>query len=219
MPRVQEVLNFKHMTDPITPEEVIPAAPADVQVGVAAPVQPRKPFGGRGGDRRGGGGGGRGPRGPRRDRGGDAARSEFTQKMLGIRRVARVMAGGRRFNFSVCMVLGDKKGRVGVGLGKAADTAMAIDKASRHAKKNMITIELTKNSSIKHNIGAKYAASVVEIRPSPGRGLVAGSAVRTVLELAGVTDVTAKVLSRSHNSINNARAAIEALKAIEKKRT
>lgn len=188
-----------------------------MQESVVAPVQPRKPFGGRGGDRRGGPGGGRGgPRGPRRDRGGDERRSEFNQKMLGIRRVARVMAGGRRFNFSVCMVLGDKKGRVGVGLGKAADTAMAIDKASRHAKKNMITVQLTKSSSIKHNITAKYAASIIEIRPSPGRGLVAGSSVRTVLELAGITDVTAKIHSRSKNPINNARAAITALQSIAK---
>jgi len=198
--------------------EIIADAPiADVQESVVAPVQPRKPFGGQRGDRRGGGGGDR--RGPRRDRrgGGDERRSEFSQKMLGIRRVARVMAGGRRFNFSVCMVLGDKKGRVGVGLGKANDTALAIDKASRHAKKNMITLELTKTNSIKHNIGSKFCASVIEIRPSPGRGLVAGSAVRTVLELAGITDVTAKVLSRSHNPINNARAAMEALRALEKK--
>jgi small subunit ribosomal protein S5 len=203
------------MTEPITGEEKIVDAPA--QASVVAPVQPRKPFGGQRGDRRGGPGGGRGgPRGPRRDRGGDERRSEFNQKMLGIRRVARVMAGGRRFNFSVCMVLGDKKGRVGVGLGKAADTAMAIDKASRHAKKNMITVELTKTSSIKHNISSKYAASVIEIRPSPGRGLVAGSSVRTVLELAGVTDVTAKIHSRSKNPINNARAAIEALKSLSK---
>ncbi|MFZ2887085.1 MAG: 30S ribosomal protein S5 [Minisyncoccia bacterium] len=185
--------------------------------GSAAP-QGGGPRGGfRGGPRGGGGGDRRGPRGPRRDRGNDAARSEFAQKMLGIRRVARVMAGGRRFNFSVCMVLGDKKGRVGVGLGKAADTQLAIEKASRHAKKNMISVELTKTGSIKHNIDSKFAASVVEIRPSPGRGLVAGSAVRTVLELAGITDVTAKVLSRSHNSINNARAAIEALKQVAKK--
>lgn len=137
--------------------------------------------------------------------------------MLGIRRVARVMAGGRRFNFSVCIAIGDKKGRVGVGLGKAMDTQLAIEKATRHAKKNMITLDLTKTQSIKHNIGAKYAASVVEIRPSPGRGLVAGSSVRAVLELAGVTDVTAKILSRSHNPINNARAAITALKEVEKK--
>ena len=80
----------------------------------------------------------------------------------------------------------------------------------------MITLDLTKTNSIKHNIGAKYCASVIEIRPSPGRGLVAGSSVRAVLEMAGITDVTAKVLSRSHNPINNARAAMEALRAVEK---
>lgn len=158
----------------------------------------------------------RGPRGPRRDRGGEA-RSEFASKMIGIRRVARVMAGGRRFNFSVAIVLGDKKGRVGVGIGKAADTALAIDKASRAAKRNMIQLNLTKSRSIPHEVEAKYCASVVEIRPSAGRGLVAGSSVRTVLELAGVSDVTAKLLSRSKNSINNARAAIEALRSIKAK--
>ena len=160
----------------------------------------------------------RGPRGPRR--GGprdDRARSEFAQKMIGIRRVARVMAGGRRFNFSAALVLGDKKGRVGVGVGKAADTQLAIEKATRAAKRAMVSIKLTKSRSIPHNVDAKYCASVVEIRPSPGRGLVAGSSVRTVLELAGVSDVTAKLLSRSKNPINNARAAIAALKSVEMK--
>jgi len=159
-------------------------------------------------DRR--GGGDRRPRGGERDE----RRSEFAQKMIGIRRVARVMAGGRRFNFSVCIVLGDKKGRVGVGLGKAADTQLAIEKATRDAKRKMINVNLTKNRSIRHNIEAKYCASVVQIRPSAGRGLVAGSSVRTVLELAGVSDVTAKLLSRSKNPINNARAAVEALKQV-----
>jgi len=165
--------------------------------------------GSRGGNR---GGGGRGPRGGRDDR----ARSEFAQKLIGIRRVARVMAGGRRFNFSVGIVIGDKKGAVGVGLGKAADTQLAIEKATRDAKNNMIKLSLTKNRSIKHNIASKYCASEVEIRPSPGRGLVAGSSVRTVLELAGVSDVTAKLLSRSKNSVNNARAAVEALRQLAK---
>ena len=139
--------------------------------------------------------------------------------MIGIRRVARVMAGGRRFNFSVGIVIGDKKGRVGVGLGKAADTQLAIEKATRAAKKDMITIKLTKSNSIRNNIGAKFCASVVEIRPSEGRGLVAGSSVRTVLELAGITDVTAKIQSRSHNQVNNARATIEALRALEFKKS
>jgi small subunit ribosomal protein S5 len=177
----------------------------------ARPLDRRPQRGPRSGDRRPGGGNRRG--GPRDDR----ARSEFAQKLIGIRRVARVMAGGRRFNFSVAIVLGDKKGRVGVGLGKAADTALAIDKATRAAKRNMIMLNLTKNRSIQYNVGAKYCASVVEIRPSPGRGLVAGSSVRTVLELAGVSDVTAKLLSRSKNPINNARAAIDALKQISSK--
>ena len=193
--------------------------PTEVVVATeSVPVEPqRAPRAPRGGDRpggRAGRGGQRGSRGPRERRGGDERRSEFAQKMIGIRRVARVMAGGRRFNFSVAIVLGDKKGRVGVGVGKAADTQLAIEKASRAAKRAMITLNLTKNRSIRHNVEAKYCASVVEIRPSPGRGLVAGSSVRTVLELAGVSDVTAKLLSRSKNSINNARAAIEALKSI-----
>ncbi len=174
----------------------------------------RKPFEarGRGAPRGGGRGGPRGGRGgPRRD---DRERSEFAQKLIGIRRVARVMAGGRRFSFSAAIVLGDKKGRVGVGVGKAGDTQLAIEKATRAAKKNMILLNLTKNRSIPHNVEAKYCASIVEIRPSPGRGLVAGSSVRTVLELAGVSDVTAKILSRSKNPINNARVAIEALRSM-----
>ena len=176
----------------------------------------------RGGQRgRGGPGGGRGGRPggnrPGGNRGGDRERSEFAQKMIGLRRVARVMAGGRRFNFSAAIVIGDKKGRVGVGLGKAADTQLAIEKATRHAKKNMITINLTKNRSISRNVEAKYAASVVGIRPSPGRGLVAGSSVRSVLELAGITDVTAKIHSRSKNPLNNARVAIEALRKLAMK--
>lgn len=167
----------------------------------------RPPMGARRGGRPGGRPGGRR---------GDDRRSEFAQKLIGIRRVARVMAGGRRFNFSVAIVIGDKKGRVGVGLGKAADTAQAIDKATRAAKRDMLNLDLTKNRSLKHKISAKYCASSVEIRPSEGRGLVAGSSVRTVLELAGVTDVTAKILSRSHNSLNNARAAVEALRKVSK---
>lgn len=166
----------------------------------------------------------RGPRpggrsgGPRRDsRGGDDRRSEFEQKIIGIRRVTRVMAGGRRFTFSVAMVIGDKKGRVGVGLGKAADTALAIEKATRAAKKSMITLNLTDSKSLPTDVSAKFCASQVVMRPSKGRGLVAGSSVRTVLVLAGVTDVTAKVLSRSKSPINNARAAMKALESIAKK--
>lgn len=141
----------------------------------------------------------------------DRTRSEFAQKIISIRRVTRVVSGGRRFGFSVAMVLGDKKGQVGVGTGKATDTALAIEKAIRQAKKNMVKIRTTKEMSIPHDVQVKYGASVVQIVPAKGRGLVAGSSVRTVLELAGVKDVTAKIFSRSKNKLNNAQATIKAL--------
>lgn len=142
-------------------------------------------------------------------------RSEFDQHMINIRRVARVVSGGRRFSFSVAIIIGNKKGKVGVGLGKAGDTTLAIDKATRNAKKNMITINLTKDNSIAHAVDAKYTASRVWLSPAPGRGLVAGSSVRPVLELAGVTNVVAKMRSGSKNGLNNARAAVEALKKLK----
>src|SRR3990167_6502925 len=191
-------------------------APVVAETAAVAEKAPEKKSFQRGASRDPRRGGGRPGGRPRGNRPRDERRSEFAQKLIGIRRVARVMAGGRRFNFSAALVLGDKKGRVGVGLGKAADTALAIEKATLAAKRSMLTLTLTKNGSLPHNVKAKFCASRVEIRPSAGRGLVAGSSVRTVLELGGVTDVTAKILSRSHNSINNARAAIEALRNVAK---
>jgi len=155
--------------------------------------------------------GGRGPGGRPGRSGAPRERSEFEQVTIDARRVARVMAGGRRFNFSIAVVIGDKKGRVGVGLGKAADTALAVDKATRDAKKNLLTIARTKSGSIAHAVFAKYASSTVEIRPSPGRGLVAGSAMRTVLDMGGVTDVVTKISTRSKNKLTIARATIAAL--------
>ena len=142
------------------------------------------------------------------------SRSEFGQKVLNVRRVARVVAGGRRFNFSVVVILGDKKGSVGVGIGKGADTAAAIDKATRDARKQMFKIKTTDSMSIPHEVFAKYASSEVLIIPVAGKGLVAGSAVRNVLDLAGVTDVTAKILTRSKNKLNIARATVTALKQL-----
>lgn len=144
-------------------------------------------------------------------------RGEFEQVTIDARRVARVMAGGRRFNFSIVVVIGDKKGRVGVGLGKGADTALAIDKAVRDAKKHLITVPRTSSGSIPHQVRTKYASSTVEVIPSNGRGLVAGSAVRTILEFAGVTDVVTKIHSRSKNKLTMARATVEALKMLRAK--
>lgn len=183
-------------------------APAETKDGEKTDRGPRRRRGGN--DRRGGG------RRPRRGGRQDRVRPEFDQKIVSIRRVTRVMAGGRRFSFSVSMVIGDKKGKVGVGIGKAGDTQLAIEKAVRDAKKNMIIVPMDKNSHIPHDVHVKYASSEVMIMPAPGRGLVAGSSVRTVLELAGVKDVTAKIFSRSKNKLNNARAAVEALKQLKK---
>lgn len=189
---------------PVVATEGVDTAPE----AAAAPARVGRPDrrGGKGGDRR--GGRGQGNRRPER-------KSEFDQRMITIRRVARVVAGGRRFSFSVAIIIGNKKGKVGVGLGKAGDTTLAIDKAVRNAKKNMITVPLTKNNSIAHDVSAKYTASIVSLMPAKGRGLVAGSSVRPVLELAGVTDIVAKLHSGSKNGLNNARAAIEALKVLK----
>ncbi len=193
-----------------TPEDV--AAPEAVVADIAA-VAPAE------GDRRGGRqgrGGGRGERrGGRQGTRPPRVRSEFDQKMITIRRVARVVAGGRRFSFSVAIIIGNKKGKVGVGLGKAGDTTLAIDKAVRDAKKHMITVPLSKDNSIPHDVSAKYCASHVQMQPVRGRGLVAGSSVRPVLELAGISNTIAKLHSGSKNGLNNARAAIEALKKLK----
>ncbi len=141
-------------------------------------------------------------------------KSEFEQKIISMRRVTRVVAGGRRFSFSVAMVIGDKNGRVGVGVGKSNDTSLAIEKAIRDAKANMIMVSRTEDGSIPYDVKCKFGSSEVEVRPAPGRGLVAGASVRTVLDMAGVTDVTSKIWTRSKNQINIARATIEALKEL-----
>ena len=145
----------------------------------------------------------------------ERVKQEFDNKIINVRRVARVVSGGRRFSFSIAVVVGDHKGRVGVGVGKAADTPIAIEKAIRSARKNLITVFLTRNNSIAHPIGTKYSSAKVTIRPAPGKGVVAGSAVRVVLELAGIKEVSAKILSRSKNKLNIARATVKALKQLK----
>lgn len=146
----------------------------------------------------------------------ERVKPEFDTKILAIRRVTRVASGGRRFSFSVAIVAGDKKGRVGVGLGKAGDTSIAIDKATRDAKKNMVRINTTPEFSIAHPVESKYCSARVIIMPAKGRGVVAGSAVRNVIELAGLKDVGGKILSGSKNKLNIARAAVQALGSITK---
>lgn len=142
---------------------------------------------------------------------------EFDQKILNIRRVTRVVAGGRRFSFSVALVAGDGKGAVGLGLGKAGDTALAINKALRNAKKNMIRLKLTKSMSIPHELHAKFSSCRVMLKPNKGRGLVAGSVLRDIINLSGVKDITGKILSNSKNKLNNAKAVMAALSTISTK--
>jgi len=160
--------------------------------------------------------GGRRGSAPRR-RHAERPKPEFDQKIINIRRVTRVMAGGRRFSFSVAMLIGDKKGRVGFGTGKSSDTALAINKAVQDAKKNMVSVTRTKDMSIPHEVEAKFKASRVWIAPNKDKGLVAGSAIRDIFNLAGMTNVTTKIFSRSKNPINNVRATMKAFAKLSQK--
>jgi len=144
-------------------------------------------------------------------------KSEYEQRLIDLSRVARVMAGGRRFSFRAALILGNKKGQVGFGLGKGADTSLAIEKAARSAKKNMINVPLNKWNSIPHEVKEKYSSGVVIIKPAKaGKGLVAGGAARAVLSLAGVMNASVKTLSPTKNKINIAKATIEALRMLKK---
>ncbi len=160
--------------------------------------------------------GGAGARGPRRDGGArfERAKPEYDQKILAIRRVTRVVSGGRRMTFSVALAIGDRKGLVGLGTGKGIDTALAIGKAQKSAKKNMLKLKLTKHGSIPHEITAKFGSAEIMIMPNRSRGMIAGSAVRDMLLLAGVKDVSSKILSGTKNKLNIARATMEALSTI-----
>lgn len=143
-------------------------------------------------------------------------RSDFESKIIDIRRVARVSSGGRRFSFSVVVVAGDRKGKVGVGIGKAGDTALAVEKATKDAKKKSIKLIFTKGNSIPHDIQAKFNSAIVKLIPAPGRGLIAGSATRTIIELAGLDNINAKILSGSKNKLNISKATIKALTNLKK---
>ena len=143
---------------------------------------------------------------------------EFDQKMVSIRRVTRVVAGGRRMTFAVALAIGDKKGSIGLGTGKAGDTSLAIAKALRQAKKNMFKIKTTKDMSIPHQVSGKFSSSKLTMMPNRGKGLVAGSTVRDILILGGLKNVTAKLHSGSKNKLNNARVAYKALYMLREKR-
>jgi len=141
---------------------------------------------------------------------------EFEQKLLDIRRTARMIAGGRRFNFRAVVVIGNKKGKVGVGVAKGADVTVAVDKAVREAKKYIIEIPLTEIKTIPHQVEAKYGAARVFLKPTAkGRGIIAGGTIRVICVLGGVENITAKIIGRTNNKLNNARATILALSRLK----
>lgn len=201
-------------TQPVA--EVASVSSATVATGNVAVAQERAFAPARGGRGAGGAGGkfaGKGgrpggrPRAPRE-------KPEFDSKTISIRRVTRVVSGGRRFSLSVALVAGDHNGRIGLGTGKAMDTQIAIEKALKAAKRNMFTLKLSKTKSLPHDVSAKFKSSEVMIMPNKGRGLIAGSSARTILALAGVNNVTAKFYSGTKNKLNNARATMKALQEI-----
>jgi small subunit ribosomal protein S5 len=148
-----------------------------------------------------------------------APASANKEKVLDLRRVTRVMAGGKRFKFRATIVVGDEKGKIGIGVAKGVDVAQAVNKAKTKATKHMFLVHLKEGHTIAHEVYAKYSAAKILIKPArPGHGLRAGGAVRSVLALAGIKDATAKCLGRTPNKLTNAWATIEALAQLKKPR-
>lgn len=187
----------------------------------AAPSQAPQPYrggGGRGGDMRGGRGGrggGRDSRG-RGGKGGDRKQDEFESKIVDLSRVTRVMAGGKRMRFRATVVVGDKKGRVGMAVTKGADVTLAVNKSTTKAKKNLIKVPLV-HGTIPHAIEVKFRGALVLLKPAPkGTGVKAGGPVRMVLDLAGVKDVVSK-MKGSKNKVANVHAVLKAFSMLRTK--
>lgn len=155
----------------------------------------------------------RSPRRGRGERGAEGAEREFDQKIIEIARVSRVMAGGKRMRFRCCVVIGDHKGQVGAGVAKGADVTLAISKAVADARKHLIHVPIYEET-IPHDIRMKFGAADVLLKPAPrGTGIIAGGAVRSVLDLGGVPNVVSKMVG-AKNKINNVRATMEALRRL-----
>lgn len=149
----------------------------------------------------------RGNQGEKRD---DRPKSEFDNKVLDVARVTRVVAGGKRMRFRACVIVGNRNGKVGIGVRKGLDVADAVGKATRTAEKNVVMIPL-QDGTIPHSVYYKLGAAKIIFKPaSRGSGIIAGGAIRAVLDLAGIQNIAAKILG-TNNKINNAQAAIKAL--------
>ncbi len=156
----------------------------------------------------------RGGRRPQRE---ERVPDEFEQKIIDIARVTRVMAGGKRMRFRACVAIGNKKGKVAIGLAKGADVTLAVAKAVNQAKKDMVTVPIVRQT-IPHAIDQKFGAARVMLKPAAlGRGIIAGGIVRTIFELSGVNNVSSKVLG-TNNKVNNAKCVMIALKNLKQPR-
>lgn len=161
----------------------------------------------------------RGQRGPRRDFRGrnrdnsEQKEKEFTEKLIKVNRVSKTVKGGRTMSFSAMIVVGDQKGKIGLGFGKAKDPSEAIAKATIKAKANMFTVPV-KNKTIPHEVIGHYKSASVLLRPAcPGTGVIAGGAVRAVCDAAGITDILSKSLG-SKNKFNTVKACVNGLKTL-----
>jgi len=142
-------------------------------------------------------------------------KDEFESQLLDLARVVRVTCGGKRLRFRAVVAIGDKKGSVGIGIAKGKDVSQAIEKATRVAKKKIIIVPIFEGT-ISHQIEAKFGPAKVLLKPQrKGRGLVAGGAVRVICNLAGIKNISSKLLSKSRNKYNIAKATIEALKKLK----
>jgi len=146
-------------------------------------------------------------------------RDEFESKLLDLARVTRVTAGGKRMRFRAVIIIGNKQGKVGVGVSKGLDVAQAVEKATRLARKNLIEVPMV-DGTIPHETHAKFGAAEVILKPQrKGRGLVAGGVVRVICSLVGIKNISSKVLGRTSNKLNNAQAVIKSLKKLKLRNT
>jgi small subunit ribosomal protein S5 len=140
---------------------------------------------------------------------------EWSERVVSIQRVTKVVKGGKKMSFRAVVVIGNENGKVGVGVGKAGEVIVAVRKAVTDGKKNVINVPLTGANSIPHFINGRFGSAKLILRPSaPGSGVIAGGSVKTVLELAGVKNILSKQLG-SNNPLNNARATIEGLSSLK----
>ena len=144
-------------------------------------------------------------------------RDDFESKLLDLARVAHTRAGGRKIGFRAVVICGNKKGKIGIGTAKGKDVALAVEKATRIAKKNLIEVPIVEDT-IPYEVDAKFGAAKILLRPQrKGRGLVAGGTVRVICSLVGIKNISSKILGKTGNKLNNARATIEALKKLKAK--